>query len=73
MLDDCYAEDMQFDIVFIDADKKTYLEYLKRVINEDGVQGKPLIKEGGLIIADNTLWKNLVLAQVRMHGLSWSM
>jgi caffeoyl-CoA O-methyltransferase len=73
MLDDCYAKDMQFDIVFIDADKKTYLEYLKRVINEDGVQGKPLIKEGGLIIADNTLWKNLVLAQVRVHGLSRSM
>jgi predicted O-methyltransferase YrrM len=36
-----------FDLVFIDADKDGYVEYLRL--------GLPLLREGGLLLADNTL------------------
>lgn len=36
------------DLVFIDADKRAYREYYRLVM--------PLLKKGGYIIADNTLW-----------------
>ena len=36
------------DLVFIDADKKEYCDYLDLVL--------PLMREGGWILADNTLW-----------------
>lgn len=42
-----------FDVVFIDADKRIYSEYYDRVL--------PLVRPGGLIIADNTLWDGKVL------------
>ena len=38
----------KFDLVFIDADKKEYCDYLDLVL--------PLMQEGGWILADNTLW-----------------
>ena len=38
----------KFDLVFIDADKKEYCDYLDLV--------QPLMQEGGWILADNTLW-----------------
>ena len=38
----------KFDLVFIDADKKEYCDYLELVL--------PLMREGGWILADNTLW-----------------
>ena len=38
----------EFDLVFIDADKKEYCDYLDLVL--------PLIRKGGWILADNTLW-----------------
>lgn len=41
------------DFVFIDADKTNYLNYLKRVLL--------LMRPGGLIAADNTLWSGRVL------------
>ena len=37
-----------FDLVFIDADKKEYCDYLDLVL--------PLMRNGGWILADNTLW-----------------
>ncbi len=37
-----------FDLIFIDADKRRYLEYY--------AEAKRLLSPGGLIIADNTLW-----------------
>lgn len=37
-----------FDLVFIDADKKEYCDYLDLVL--------PLMRQGGWILADNTLW-----------------
>lgn len=37
-----------FDLVFIDADKRLYPHYLQAVL--------PLLKKGGVLLADNTLW-----------------
>lgn len=43
-----------FDLVFIDADKESYVEYFDAVM--------PLLPAGGLIVADNTLWSGRVLS-----------
>lgn len=40
--------DQKFDLVFIDADKREYCAYYELVY--------PLVRAGGFIIADNTLW-----------------
>ncbi len=45
--------DDNFDIVFIDADKPSYLKYYKLVINK--------VKNGAYIIADNVLWSGKVI------------
>lgn len=42
------ALDSQWDMVFIDANKRNYLDYYKMVF--------PHVTPGGFIIADNTLW-----------------
>ncbi len=42
-----------FDLVFIDADKENYSAYLEACL--------PLVRTGGLIIADNVLWSGRVL------------
>ncbi len=42
----------EWDIVFMDADKENYPEYLKKLL--------PKIKSAGLLIADNVLWDNKV-------------
>lgn len=41
------------DLVFIDADKESYSAYYDAVL--------PLVRPGGLIVADNTLWSGRVL------------
>ena len=41
------AGEAPFDLLFIDADKDCYLTYLR--------EGGPLVREGGLILADNAL------------------
>ena len=43
-----------FDLVFIDADKENYLNYYRAAIR--------LLRPGGLIAIDNTLWSGRVLA-----------
>ncbi|TNF30518.1 MAG: O-methyltransferase [Bacteroidetes bacterium] len=45
--------DMQFDLVFIDADKENYPNYFDLVFDKMNV--------GGYIIADNVLWSGKVL------------
>lgn len=45
-----------FDIVFIDADKARFLQYVEACLVSDNV-----LKKGGIMIVDNTLWKGLVL------------
>lgn len=42
-----------FDLVFIDADKQAYPEYLERAC--------ALLRPGGLLVADNAFWKGRVL------------
>lgn len=42
-----------FDLVFIDADKRNYLNYYEAVL--------PLVSKGGIIIIDNSLWQGRVL------------
>jgi caffeoyl-CoA O-methyltransferase len=41
------------DLVFIDADKQSYAKYYDAVL--------PLVRTGGLIVADNTLWSGSVI------------
>jgi len=43
----------KFDLVFIDADKREYVEYFNLVL--------PLVREGGWILADNTLWDGHII------------
>lgn len=45
--------EMEFDLVFIDADKEQYIDYYKTVF--------PKVKSGGFILADNVLWGGKVL------------
>lgn len=49
--DEAKGED--FDLVFIDADKKEYCDYLDLVL--------PLMRKGGWILADNTLWDGHII------------
>ena len=42
-----------FDLVFIDADKKNYKNYLEKVY--------PLMASGALLLSDNVLWKGKVI------------
>ena len=46
----------QFDIVYIDANKRQYVEYYKLIV--------PHLRSGALIIADNTLWDGKVIEPV---------
>lgn len=45
--------DIEFDMAFIDGDKRTYLETYETVLR--------LLRPGGFILADNTLWDGHVL------------
>lgn len=40
--------DEQWDMVFVDANKRLYVEYLEMIL--------PRMRQGGYILADNTLW-----------------
>ncbi len=45
----------RFDLIFIDADKANYPAYFERALR--------LVRQGGLILFDNTLWSGRVLEQ----------
>lgn len=49
-----------FDLIFIDADKRQYPDYLRET--------KRLLAPGGYILADNTLWDGHVAEQDRHDG-----
>jgi predicted O-methyltransferase YrrM len=49
--------DQSFDLVFIDADKREYVEYYQLLIDK--------MQPGAYIIADNTLWSGKVLDKPR--------
>lgn len=49
-----------FDIVFVDADKTRLYQYVEALVGNDNV-----LRKGGLILVDNTLWKGLVIDAAR--------
>jgi caffeoyl-CoA O-methyltransferase len=49
--------DQEIDIVFLDADKKNYCKYVEIL--------KPKLRSGGIIIADNILWKGKVVGDFK--------
>ena len=48
---------IEFDMVFIDGDKRTYLETYEMVLR--------ILRPGGFILADNILWDGHVLEQAK--------
>ena len=48
-----------FDMAFIDGDKRTYLETYEMVLN--------VLRPGGFILADNTLWDGHVIDEQYVH------
>jgi predicted O-methyltransferase YrrM len=52
-LDALIADGEEFDFAFIDADKENYIEYYERAIR--------LLRRGGLVAIDNTLWDGRVV------------
>ncbi|MCM1033211.1 MAG: O-methyltransferase [Odoribacter sp.] len=51
--------DVPWDMVYIDANKRQYVDYYLMI--------KPLMANGGYILADNTLWSGKVLDPVANH------
>jgi len=49
--------DKTFDLVFIDADKASYLKYYQMIFDK--------VPSGGFIVADNVLWHGKVLAETK--------
>ena len=47
----------KWDLVFIDADKENYLNYLKLLLDNVNI--------GGYIIADNVLWSGKVVQEIK--------
>jgi caffeoyl-CoA O-methyltransferase len=52
-IDELQTLDGPFDLVFIDADKESYIDYYENVL--------PKLSERGFIVADNVLWSGRVL------------
>lgn len=48
---------MTFDLVFIDADKSNYLNYLEIIL--------PKLKSGSVILSDNVLWSGKVIEEIK--------
>ncbi|SDW20966.1 Predicted O-methyltransferase YrrM [Lutibacter oricola] len=48
--------DKKFDLVFIDADKKNYINYFNLIINK--------MNKGGVILSDNVLWSGKVVEEL---------
>jgi predicted O-methyltransferase YrrM len=53
--------DVKFDLVFIDADKKNYLNYFEAIL--------PKMSKGGIILSDNVLWSGKVLETLKEGDL----
>jgi predicted O-methyltransferase YrrM len=54
--------DFEIDMVFIDGDKKEYVNYFEKIF--------PKVKQGGYIFADNVLWNNKVVEEVKRNDKS---
>lgn len=53
--------DKNFDLVFIDADKSNYPNYLEIIL--------PKLKKGAVILSDNVLWSGKVVEKVKADDL----
>ena len=51
--------DIKFDLVFIDANKREYLNYYNEVIEK--------LNSGGIIIADDVLWSGKVTQEIKSN------
>ena len=61
-LDIAPALGMEFDLVFIDGDKREYPDYYRMLMGGGG--GKALVHSGSILIADNILWSGKVVEPV---------
>lgn len=61
-LDIAPALGMEFDLVFIDGDKREYPDYYRMLMGNSGT--KPLVHSGSVLIADNILWSGKVVQPV---------
>ncbi|MCL1868183.1 MAG: O-methyltransferase [Paludibacter sp.] len=52
-------QNIAFDLVFIDGDKRQYLQYYQAVL--------PLVRTGGFILADNTLWNGKIFENIKSN------
>ena len=55
----------QFDMVFIDGDKREYPAYYRMLMGDDG--GAPLVHSGSILLADNILWYGKVVEKVALN------
>ena len=56
--------DLIFDLVFIDADKNNYPQYLELIL--------PKLKKGGVILSDNVLWSGKVVETIKKEDADTS-
>lgn len=52
----------EFDLAFIDGDKREYPDYYRMLMGDD--DGRPLVHSGSVLIADNILWSGKVVQPV---------
>lgn len=52
----------EFDMVFIDGDKREYPAYYQMLMGDDG--GKALVHSGSILVADNILWSGKVVEPI---------
>ena len=50
---------LDFDLAFIDGDKRNYVETYEAIL--------PIVKKGGFLLADNTLWDGHVTDSAYDH------
>ena len=58
----------EFDLAFIDGDKREYPDYYRMLMGDDG--GRPLVHSGSVLIADNILWSGKVVQPLSLIHIS---
>ena len=61
-LDIAPALGMEFDLVFIDGDKREYPDYYRMLMGDGGTA--PLVHSGSVLVADNILWSGKVVQPI---------
>ena len=61
-LDIAPALGMEFDLVFIDGDKREYPDYYRMLMGDGGTA--PLLHSGSVLVADNILWSGKVVQPI---------